>query len=205
MERGELIAAAGALAAFALFARRFGREEPGAIDRLVSDAIAEVTGPVTDAFLAPLDLGGYPGAYMPLALGGALWLRRRGRDEGWVLPVAALGGWAAHRLAKFVYHRPRPARRPGRRRKKSSSFPSGHTVAATALYGGGALALHRAGVIRRGPATTIGVGMPALMGMSRVALDWHWATDVIGGWLLGAAVALAVGAGAEHAQGRTGR
>lgn len=201
-ERAELIAAAGALAAFVLFAQRFGREEPGAIDRVVSDAIAEITGPVTDAFLAPLDWGGYPGAYLPLAVAGALWLRRRGRDEGWVLPVAALGGWAAHRAAKLAYRRPRPARRPGRRRKKSSSFPSGHTVAATALYGGGALALHRAGVIGRAPATTIGVGMPALMGVSRVALDWHWATDVIGGWLLGAAVALAVGAGAERTRAR---
>ena len=204
-ERAELIAAAGALVAFVLFARRFGREEPGTVDRLVSDAIAELTGPATDAFLAPLDWGGYPGAYLPLALAGALWLRRRGREEGWVLPVAALGGWGAHRLAKMVYHRPRPTRRPGRRRKKSSSFPSGHTVGATALYGGGALALHRAGVIGRAPAAAIGVGIPALMGASRVALDWHWATDVIGGWLLGGAVALAVAAGAGRTRPGSGR
>ena len=188
-----------------LFARRFGREEPDLLDRLVSDAIADFTGPATDALLAPLDWGGYPGAYVPLAIAGAVWLRRRGREDGWVLPVAALGGWAAHRLAKMVYHRPRPARRPGRRRKKSSSFPSGHTVGATALYGGGALALHRAGVIGRAPATAIGVGVPALMGASRVALDWHWATDVIGGWLLGGAVALAVAAGAERPSAGSGR
>ena len=204
-QRAELIAAAGALAAFVLFARRFGGEEPGAIDRTVSDAIVELTGPVTDAFLAPLDWGGYPGAYMPLSVAAALWLRRRGRDEGWMLPVAAIGGWTAHRLAKLVYHRPRPARRPGRRRKKSSSFPSGHTVAATALYGGGAMSLHRAGLLARGPATAIGVGVPAVMGASRVALDWHWATDVIGGWLLGGAVALAVAAGADRTRARSER
>jgi undecaprenyl-diphosphatase len=158
----------------------------------VSDLIADVTGPRTDALLLPLDLVGYPGAYVPLALVAAVLLARRGERVGWVLPGAAVGGWVAHRAAKLVYHRPRPRGRPGRRRKKSSSFPSGHTVGATALYGGGALVLRRAGVLDGKPAVAIGVGIPLLMGISRVALHWHWTTDVIGGWLLGGAVALGI-------------
>lgn len=196
----ELVAAAAALATFVAFASRFGQEPPGALDRLVSDAIADVTGPATDALLMPLDLGGYPGAYLPLAAGAALLLARRGRREAWTLPAAALGGWLAHRAAKVVYRRPRPDGRPGRRRKKSSSFPSGHTVGATALYGAAALVLRRARLLDRAPAVALGIGVPAAMGVSRVALDWHWATDVVAGWLLGGAVALAV-AGCERVAG----
>lgn len=191
----DLAAAAAALAAFVVFASRFGHERPGALDRLVSDGIADVTGRRSDALLVPLDLVGYPGAYLPLAAGAALLLARRGHREGWALPAAALGGWLAHRAAKIVYRRPRPDGRPGRRRKKSSSFPSGHTVGATALYGAAALVLRRARILDRAPAVALGIGVPAAMGASRVALDWHWATDVIGGWLLGGAVALAVAAG----------
>ena len=38
-------------------------------------------------------------------------------------------------------------------------------------------------------ALALGVALPGLMGASRVLADDHWATDVIGGWLLGGAIA----------------
>ena len=69
------------------------------------------------------------------------------------------------------------------------SFPSGHTVAASALYL--TLALLAAGVERRaGPRRLLiasGVLVALLVAWSRVYLGVHYLTDVVGGLLLGTA------------------
>lgn len=72
------------------------------------------------------------------------------------------------------------------------SFPSGHAVAASALYV--TLALLAAGVERRaGPRRLLvasGVVVAALVAWSRVYLGVHYLTDVVGGLLLGSAGAV---------------
>jgi membrane-associated phospholipid phosphatase len=50
--------------------------------------------------------------------------------------------------------------------------------------------LRREGFISTRRAAAIAIGAPALMGAYRVIADDHWATDVIGGWMLGGAIAL---------------
>jgi membrane-associated phospholipid phosphatase len=73
----------------------------------------------------------------------------------------------------------------------STSFPSGHTSASTAV----ALVLGYA-LVREGVSPRVGFGIaaavPLLVGLSRVYLDMHWASDVVGGWIGGAAFAGAV-------------
>ncbi|HMA44830.1 MAG TPA: phosphatase PAP2 family protein [Gemmatimonadales bacterium] len=73
------------------------------------------------------------------------------------------------------------------------SFPSGHTVAASALYL--TLALLAAGAERRaGPRRLLiasGVLVAVLVAWSRVYLGVHYLSDVIGGLLLGSAGAMA--------------
>jgi len=76
--------------------------------------------------------------------------------------------------------------------ENSPSFPSGHTLNSTviAIVLTYLIALHvhqrRAKV-----AVTVGLGLYAiLMGLSRVFLGHHWFTDVIAGWVTGAAWAL---------------
>lgn len=69
-----------------------------------------------------------------------------------------------------------------------ASFPSGHTTAAFAAFAGFALIFGRG----RGPkvqAVAMGSAMAAAtaVGASRVLLDVHWLTDVIGGAALGLA------------------
>ena len=66
------------------------------------------------------------------------------------------------------------------------SFPSGHTTTAAAFFAAAALLLGR----RRRPRVRaaldgLAVGIAVAVASSRVLLDVHWLTDVIGGLMLG--------------------
>jgi membrane-associated phospholipid phosphatase len=107
-----------------------------------------------------------------------------------VLPLAcaSLGGIIMHHVVKFVYHRPRPEFAL-LRNKTEAAFPSGHTTNATAVVGTSAYMLVRAGLIPVPVAIVTVTALCLATGASRVALGWHWGTDVIGGWFAGAGVA----------------
>ena len=69
----------------------------------------------------------------------------------------------------------------------TSSFPSGHTAAAVALYGCLALVVLRQSA-NRWAARTIAVlccCVPVIVAVSRVYRGMHYLTDVLGGVLLG--------------------
>lgn len=138
--------------------------------------------------LAPLFPVGLPIVYLPVAYATALWLRRVGARGGRAIVASAWLGWLVHRAAVAAFVRERP-RRPGLRRR-TDSFPSGHTTAITSLALTTACVLYRQGLLSRRPAVALGVVAPVAMGAYRVLDDEHWATDVMGGWLVGAAIAL---------------
>lgn len=102
--------------------------------------------------------------------------------------TAAWAGWLVHRGVKLVFVRERPRQRGKRRRV--DSYPSGHTTGTTALAVAAARVLARQGLLSRLRGALIGVGAPAVMGIYRIIDDEHWATDVLGGWLLGSSIAL---------------
>ncbi|MFI9010915.1 phosphatase PAP2 family protein [Actinosynnema sp. NPDC053489] len=112
-----------------------------------------------------------------------LLLRRRPWVAAHVL-VTVAGGALLGVVVKALVERLRPlvddevARAPG------WSFPSGHTLGSTVTYG--VLLLVFASVGRaRGALTALVVATVLLVGGTRVALGVHFATDVLGGWLLG--------------------
>jgi undecaprenyl-diphosphatase len=74
------------------------------------------------------------------------------------------------------------------------SFPSSHALSCTATYGLIAVVVWRSDLPRplRLIVAVIGVTLPILVGLSRIALDVHYPSDVLAGWLAGVAfVALA--------------
>jgi undecaprenyl-diphosphatase len=78
-----------------------------------------------------------------------------------------------------------------------AAFPSGHAMTATVVLGLLLWLMHCHGVGRVlwRTAVTLAVVSVAGVGLTRVWLGVHWPSDVLGGWLLGAAVvALAVAA-----------
>lgn len=104
------------------------------------------------------------------------------------LASASLGGIIAHHLVKLAYHRHRPAGAL-ERDKTEAAFPSGHTTNATAVLATSAFMLVREGVLPVSVALASVVVIAGMTGASRVALGWHWGTDVLGGWIAGVGVA----------------
>jgi membrane-associated phospholipid phosphatase len=104
------------------------------------------------------------------------------------LASASLGGIVVHHLVKFVYHRHRPDGAL-KRDKTEAAFPSGHTTNATSVIATSAYILVREGLLPLPLAIALALVVAIVTGASRVALGWHWGSDVIGGWAAGAGVA----------------
>jgi undecaprenyl-diphosphatase len=104
------------------------------------------------------------------------------------LAVASVGAILAHHAVKLVYRRPRPAGALARG-KTEPAFPSGHTTDATAVLVTAAYLLVRQGLVTPGVVTVLALLLALSTGVSRVLLGWHWATDVVGGWIAGVGVA----------------
>ncbi len=169
--------------------RRCARPCPTDVDRRLRSRVLRHRSALLTALLAPLDPLGYPGGYIPLAFVLARALKQRGVHGHADLVLAALFAWTGHRLVKLEYKRQRPPRGVRVKGPKLDSFPSGHTTGATACSVVLARLLRDGGILTPREAALFAVGVSGVMGVSRVTADVHWATDVLGGWLLGASVA----------------
>ena len=153
--------------------------------------------------LSPLFPLGLPGGYITVAYATARWMRRRRRHGSPAIVTAAWLGWIIHRAIKLGYFRERPRKAGARRR--TDSYPSGHTTGTTSLAVATALVLRREKVFSPGVASVVAIAPPALMGAYRVIADDHWATDVIGGWLLGSAIGISCYAALDERSRRAPR
>jgi undecaprenyl-diphosphatase len=102
------------------------------------------------------------------------------------LVAVLLGGIELPNAVKAVVGRPRPPVSERLVSIGSSSFPSGHATQNAAILPALALAAIALGANRR-ISLGLAVAGAALVGASRVFLGVHYPSDVLAGWLLGAA------------------
>jgi undecaprenyl-diphosphatase len=110
-----------------------------------------------------------------------------------VLGGAVLLAWISSSLSKTFYDRPRPDLVSHGVEVYSASFPSGHSTLSAATYLTLAMLVASLETRRRSKALAYGLAATLLLavGVSRVYLGVHWPSDVVAGWCLGAAWALA--------------
>lgn len=120
-----------------------------------------------------------------LALGAGWRLARRSWALLEVLAVGVAGGVVLTGAVKLLVRRVRPPAL-GAPAAREYSFPSGHTVQSTVLYGLVAVLVVLALEPRvlRWAVAAAGAAVVGLVGFSRVYLSAHWTTDVIAGLLL---------------------
>ncbi len=119
----------------------------------------------------------------------AIALARRGRrQEALVVVASTLASWPASGILKAAFGIPRPRADGVLTTITRAGFPSGHTFVATVAVGLIAWALvRRADPWARAGVYVVAAVAAVLTGLSRLILDAHWLSDVIGGLAIGTA------------------
>ena len=161
------------------------------IDRGVADGLNGLVAPhppVVTALRAVADLGGRPIMMWLVTVAVVLLLIRRRTRLAVYLVVAGLGALLLDPSLKTLVGRLRPmvdvpvATAPG------NSFPSGHALGSMVAYGA-LLLVFLPAVAPRFRKAVIGLVATLIVaiGVTRIALGVHYLSDVLAGWLLGAA------------------
>ena len=141
-----------------------------------------------------------------LVVAVALFIRRRPRLGAFVVVTAALGG-LIDAVVKGWVGRSRPAFTHPIVVESGKSFPSGHAMSSTFVYGALALIVLPLfpGRTRALPVAVAGT-LVITIGFSRLALGAHFLTDVLGGFALGLAwLCLSAAAFTAWRRERTGK
>jgi membrane-associated phospholipid phosphatase len=161
------------------------------IDLSVTRAVQSYNAPWFDTFMLWVSVPGYPPqVYIMIAAIIVLLFVIGLRWEAAVTLLAAAGSGGLGQLIKMVVHRPRPGITLVKvlQQLNSFSFPSGHVLTYTAFFGflfflG--FTLLKPALVRTVLLVILGI-LVGLIGLSRIDVGDHWASDVIGAYLLGA-------------------
>lgn len=124
----------------------------------------------------------------------AFLLIQRKQLSALLLVLGLAGGVALSEGLKAMFARERPPADFQAVETLNASFPSGHALLATVFYLTLGVMLTRAFPRAHLKAFVLGAAMTValLIGLTRVYLGAHWATDVFAGWCAGAAWAMAL-------------
>jgi undecaprenyl-diphosphatase len=168
-----------------------GSEATGALDVAISTAVQQAEGALLAEGMQAISALGAPPLGLPVVLGVPFVLWRLGhRLAGRFALLGALGATVGAAALRQVWRRPRPTDEvvtifgdaPA-----GTSFPSGHTLLYVTFFG---FLLYwswtflRPGRLRTVLVTTCGL-LIGLIGVSRIYLGHHWASDVLASYALG--------------------
>jgi undecaprenyl-diphosphatase len=161
------------------------KQYPAAFDATIRYTMRQIQSPMwTQLFLAVTRLGSTIVLIIIGCVAGIIFISLRWFRPLLVLIVVMSGQAALHHGFKLLFARPRPSSLINYATVESFSFPSGHAVSSLCLYGTLAWII---GTSLENPAAKVGIGIFAavlifLIGMSRVYIGVHYATDVIAGF-----------------------
>jgi undecaprenyl-diphosphatase len=186
----KLLYVGSAVATSALIARGVKTGRTQELDERITCGIQKIDSPGFDPLMHAVSWAGFPpqSKILPFLIPTAMLSAGR--------PLEAffqLMGWGTGAISggiKRTMKRPRPAHPDivvAKARLGGSSFPSGHVIIYTGVYGMLAYLAHvhiKIGILRKAVVGLL-VGMVALVGTSRVYLGHHFTSDVIVSYLLG--------------------
>jgi undecaprenyl-diphosphatase len=126
-----------------------------------------------------------------IAIGFLMMLRKPG--QALLAAVSIVGGTLLSEGLKTAFARERPDLAWRLAEAHSLSFPSGHAMLSAVTYLTLGALIARVLTRRRLRAYVLGVAfsLAGVVGLTRIYLGVHWTTDVVAGWALGAAWAMA--------------
>lgn len=196
-----IMLAAGAVWGFLNVADEMAEGETDAIDRhliLLLRTPGDLNDPigsknVEEAVRDVTALGGTTLVIVVSVVAILSFLFHKKRIHALVMAAVVLAAWVSSSVMKAFYGRPRPELVPHEAYVYSASFPSGHSTMSAAAFL--TLAMLVASLEPRRRSKALAYALAALVivgvGVSRVYLGVHWPSDVLAGWCLGAAWALA--------------
>ncbi len=180
------------------------REELRLIDRSVGDFFYGLRKDgLTPLVKGVSELGsttGFVGVLLITLVWTLLYLRNV-RYAVW-LTVSLAGGWLLNKALKALYSRERPDLWDHLVVPDGYSFPSGNAMISAAFFGLIALLLLRSGKAGNRIWAAVVLLIILLIGVSRLYLGVHYASDIVGGFLAGAVVAVLCSWGALRRNNR---
>lgn len=187
-----LIYSVFALAAFSVVFTLVRTKRSQPTDTAITLEVQKKDHPVFDRLMRVVSWPGFPpqSRLLPPGIAAALWLRGMRLEA--ILQLAAWGTGGVSTVFKRIMQRPRPTSdgtdiRVVVANIGGSSFPSGHVIIYTGVYGFAAFLAQtwiRPAATQRAVVGLLG-GMLSLVGLSRIYLGHHWFTDVVASYLLG--------------------
>ena len=185
--RGLLLFAALCAVAFLALAIEAAEPEVFGIDYTVRTLVQAERSPALERPMRWISDLGSGAVLIPLNLALLGFFLLRG--HGWALwvPILTAGSVLVEGLGRWIVHRPRP-------KGTHHGFPSGHVTGAVVFFGAVIFLLWTADLPRHWRLLGSGLAVVVVLGIaySRIYLNAHWFSDVLGG-LSGGAAYLALG------------
>ena len=156
--------------------------------RITNWAIAHRSASATSFFVVMTTIGGPVGASVISAIVAAILLIKRRYRWFLYLAVTSLGGGLLNMELKRYFARARPDIAEMLRRAQGYSFPSGHAMGSTVVFGALSYLAFRTAPKWRWKTAALALALTLILAvaLSRVYLGVHWVSDVAAGIACGA-------------------